>query len=138
MSAFAKDPAGTEASRGIVVRAVSAYMPQESDLSDPTDRKYVFAYHIEIENRGSRTVRLMSRHWWIIDAHDLAREVEGEGVVGQQPVLSPGQVFSYSSWCVLPTPTGRMRGFYSMLGAGGETLEVAIPQFSLNANAMLN
>jgi ApaG protein len=138
MSSFVKVPAGTDASRGIIVRVVSAYIPQESDLSDPTDRKYVFAYHIDIENRGSRTVRLLSRHWWIVDAHDLVREVIGEGVVGQQPVLSPGQVFSYSSWCVIPTPTGRMRGTYSMLAASGETIQVAIPQFNLNANAPLN
>ncbi len=138
MSSFFDDPAWKEANLDIVVRVVSAYMPSESDLSDPDDRKYVFAYHIDIENRSPRAVRLLARHWWIIDAHDLVREVDGEGVVGQQPVISPGQVFSYASWCVLPTPTGRMRGTYSMLAGGGETIEVAIPQFNLNANAMVN
>jgi ApaG protein len=137
MNSFVKDPAGV--GRGdVVVRVVCAHVPQESDLSDPADRKYVFAYHVEIENRGLRTVKLLSRHWWIIDAHDRVREVEGEGVVGRQPVLSPGQVFSYSSWCAIPTPLGRMRGVYSMLSDGGETIEVAIPQFILTTNTALN
>ena len=138
MNTFVKDPSGVDASNGVIVRVVSAYLPQQSDLSDPSDRKYVFAYHIEIENRGERTVRLLSRHWWIVDAHDQVREVEGEGVVGQQPVIMPGQAFSYSSWCVIPTPTGRMRGTYSMVATGGETLEVPIPQFSLAVNTALN
>ncbi len=138
MRSFSNESAGKDGSRDIVVRVVSAFMPSESDLSDPADRKYVFAYHIDIENQGRRAVRLLARHWWIIDAHDLVREVDGQGVVGQQPVIQPGQVFSYSSWCVLPTPTGRMRGTYSMLAGSGETIEVAIPQFSLDANAMLN
>jgi ApaG protein len=122
----------------VVVRAVSVYLPDESDLSDPNDRRYVFAYQIEIENRGSRTVKLLSRHWWITDAFQSVREVEGEGVVGQQPIIEPGQVFSYSSWCVIPTPTGWMRGTYSMVSSGGESLEVSIPAFSLAMPAALN
>ncbi len=122
----------------VVVRAVSAYMPDESDLSDPDEKKYVFAYHIEIENQGSHPVKLLSRHWWITDAKQVVREVQGEGVVGQQPVIAPGQVFSYSSWCVMPTPSGWMRGVYSMLVAGGETVEVPIPLFSLSTPTALN
>lgn len=138
MSSIGKDETGVEASHDVVVRVVSAYLPEESDLSDPTDRKYVFGYHIEIENRGPGMVKLISRHWYITDGHDQVREVEGEGVVGQQPVIMPGQVFSYSSWCVLPTPNGRMRGTYAMVTDTGETIEVPIPRFSLIANAGLN
>jgi len=122
----------------IVVRAVSAYMPDESDLSDPDEKRYVFAYHIEIENRGSRPVKLLSRHWWITDADQGVREVQGDGVVGQQPVIAPGQIFTYSSWCVMPTPSGWMKGAYSMLVSGGETIEVPIPLFSLSTPAALN
>jgi ApaG protein len=122
----------------IVVRAVSVYRPEESDLSNPAERKYVFAYRIQIENRGALAVRLLSRHWWITDAVQEIREVEGEGVVGQQPVIAPGQMFTYSSWCVLPTPTGLMRGTYAMLTAGGERIEVPIPTFSLAVPTALN
>lgn len=136
MISFLQDTIGP--SSGIVVRAVSAYMPDESDLSDPDDRKYVFAYHIEIENQSPRTVKLLSRHWWITDAVQAVREVQGEGVVGQQPVIAPGQVFSYSSWCVMPTPSGWMKGTYSMITATGETIEVPIPPFSLVTPSALN
>jgi ApaG protein len=124
--------------RDIVVRVVSAYLPEESDLADPSDSKYVFAYHVEIENQGLRPVKLLSRHWWITDARQAVREVEGEGVVGQQPVIAPGDVFSYSSWCVIPTPSGSMRGNYTMVTAAGEALEVPIPAFSLLTPAALN
>ena len=122
----------------IVVRVVSVFRPDESDLSHATDKKYVFSYQIEIENRGSRTVQLLSRHWWITDGRQEVREVEGEGVVGEQPVIAPRQVFSYSSWCVLPTPSGWMRGTYSMVATGGETLIVPIPAFSLSTPDALN
>ncbi len=120
---------------GIVVRAEATYRPEESDLDDG---KYVFSYHIEIENQGARTVQLISRHWWITDAHQVVREVEGEGVVGQQPVIAPGQVFSYSSWCMLPTSTGWMRGIYHVVAAGGERLEIPIPPFGLAVPHSIN
>jgi ApaG protein len=132
-----KDPTG-DADGDVVVRAVSAFVPHESDLSDPSDRKYVFAYHIDIENRGTGTVRLLSRHWWIVDAHDRVQEVEGKGVVGQQPVILPGQAFSYSSWCVIGTPAGRMRGAYSMLTEAGDVIQVPIPQLVLTVRSALN
>jgi ApaG protein len=138
MSTLVKAPAHLDSSAEIAVNVVSAFIPDESDLSDPSDRRYVFAYHIEIENQGARTVKLMSRHWWITDENGQVREVEGEGVIGKQPVLAPGQVFSYSSWCVLPTASGRMRGTYSMAASSGETIEVPIPQFNLIASSALN
>jgi ApaG protein len=137
MQVFVKDPAGATSS-DVVVTVASNFLPHESDLSDPSNRKYVFAYHIDIENRGLRTVKLLSRHWWIIDAHDRVKEVEGQGVIGQQPVILPGESFSYSSYCVVATPSGRMRGTYSMLADGGETIEVPIPQFTLSSNTAVN
>ena len=136
MSSFA--PNVIELADTIVVRAISAYLPEESALSDPDDRRYVFAYHIEIENQSHRPVKLLARHWWITDAMQGVREVQGEGVVGQQPVIAPGQVFSYSSWCVMPTPSGSMRGTYSMITETGESIEVPIPAFSLATPSLLN
>jgi ApaG protein len=122
----------------IVVRAVSSFMPDESSLSELDDRRYVFAYHIEIENQGSQAVKLLSRHWWIADTAQGVREVEGDGVVGQQPVIAPGQVFRYSSWCVMPTPSGWMKGSYRMVTTTGETIDVPIPPFSLSTPSALN
>ena len=138
MAGFQQEPTTQDENQEIVVRAVSTFREDESDLSHATDKKYVFAYQIEIENRGSRTVQLMSRHWWITDARQDVREVEGEGVVGQHPVIAPGQIFTYSSWCVLPTPSGWMRGSYSMVATGGATLEVSVPTFSLATPHALN
>jgi ApaG protein len=138
MAGIQQEPTDSDENAGVVVRAVSTYRPEESDLSHATDKKYVFSYSIEIENQGSRTVQLMARHWWITDANQDVREVEGEGVVGQHPVIAPGQVFCYSSWCVLPTPSGWMRGSYSMVATGGDALEVPIPTFSLATPHALN
>jgi ApaG protein len=125
-------------SADVVVRAVSMYRPDESDLSDAAYKQYVFAYRIEIENRGKRTVQLLSRHWWITDACQGVREIEGEGVVGQRPVILPGQVFAYSSWCILPTSSGLMRGSYFMVVSGGDLLDVPVPTFSLATPYALN
>ena len=90
-----QDQETPDESSGVVVRAVSAYRPDESDLSHHTDKKYVFSYRIEIENQGSTTIQLRSRHWWITDARQDVRELKGDGVVGQYPVIAPGQVFGY-------------------------------------------
>ena len=133
-----QEPAVSRDTSGIIVRAVSEYRPDQSDLESTGDEKYVFAYHIEIENQGERSVQLLSRHWWITDARQTVREVTGGGVVGQRPVIEPGQVFRYTSWCVLPTASGLMRGTYSLLTVGGEMLEVQIPCFSLATPHALN
>ena len=133
-----REPAVSQHASGIIVRAVSEYRADQSDLTATGDEKYVFAYHIEIENRGTRTVQLRSRHWWITDAEQDVREVEGQGVVGQHPIIAPGQIFSYSSWCVLPTASGWMRGSYSMVVTGGDEIDVPIPCFSLATPHALN
>jgi len=122
----------------IAVRVVSMFRPEESELTGSEEKHYVFSYHVEIENQGERPLQLLSRHWWILDGNDRVREVEGEGVVGQQPVIAPGQTFTYSSYCVLPTPTGFMRGKYFLAANNGERVEAQIPQFNLATPGMLN
>ncbi len=114
---------------GVIVRVRPQYLP---DRSDPQARRWVWAYEVEIVNASSRTLTLISRRWLITDALGRAETVEGDGVVGQQPTLNPGQAFSYVSGCPLSTPSGSMVGSYSLRAPDGERLEVAIPAFSLD------
>lgn len=102
------------------------------DQSEPDQNYYVWAYRILIENRGERTVQLRSRYWKITDASGHVHEVRGPGVVGEQPVLKPGECFEYTSGTPLTTPFGIMFGTYQMETEKGETLEVTIPAFSLD------
>jgi ApaG protein len=101
--------------------------------SQPDRAEWVFQYTVRITNQGTETVQLVSRHWIITDALENVREVRGPGVIGQQPVLAPGESFQYSSWCPLKTPTGSMRGAYQMVGADGETFDAEIAPFALKA-----
>jgi ApaG protein len=114
---------------GVAVRVVTSYLPAQSD---PSARRYVWAYQIEIENRGARTVQLVSRHWIITDGQGRTEEVQGPGVVGEQPILRPGDKHQYVSGCPLSTPSGAMVGTYRMLVDGGEPFDAAIPAFSLD------
>ncbi len=113
----------------IVVRVVATYLP---DQSDREERRYFWAYTVEIENRGRETVQLMTRRWIITDALNRVEEVSGPGVVGEQPELKPGEAYRYTSGCPLGTPSGAMRGSYHMVTASGAGLDVAIPEFSLH------
>ncbi|MHB8531049.1 MAG: Co2+/Mg2+ efflux protein ApaG [Caulobacteraceae bacterium] len=117
------------ATGGIVVRVRPQFLPEQSD---PERSRYAWAYTIEIENRGRDTVQLLSRHWVITDATNHVEEVRGPGVVGEQPVLKPGEAFRYTSGCPLTTPSGAMRGSYQMVTSTGEAFEAAIPEFSLH------
>jgi ApaG protein len=115
--------------RGIRVEVSAHYVPERSR---PSDGHWFFAYHIRIENAGTETVKLVSRHWIIANAHDEEEEVRGPGVVGAQPVLEPGQQFEYTSFCPLDTPFGSMRGTYQMLVIGsGEQFDAEIATFAL-------
>ena len=100
--------------------------------SSPENGRYFWAYSIEITNRGEETVRLRSRHWRITDANGKTEEVRGAGVVGKQPVIEPGEKFSYASGCPLSTPSGIMVGTYQMQNEAGDLFSVAIPAFSLD------
>lgn len=99
--------------------------------SDPEQDRYAFAYTIDITNRGAESVKLLNRHWRITDDNDHVEEVIGEGVVGQQPEILPGQSFQYTSGAVIGTEIGTMQGSYEMLTARGETFKAAIPAFLL-------
>jgi ApaG protein len=115
---------------GIRVTVRPAFAP---DHSDPREPRFVFVYRIRIENVGDRTARLMRRHWHIQDDAAGPAEVEGAGVVGQQPVLAPGDVHEYESFCVLRGPTGRMSGTYRFRRPDGAEFDVDIPRFELRA-----
>ncbi len=102
------------------------------DQSEPTENHFVWAYHVRIENNGERTVQLLNRHWTITDAFGRIQEVRGPGVVGEQPVLAPGESFEYTSGTPLGTPSGIMSGTYEMAD-DDDLFEVVIPAFSLDS-----
>jgi ApaG protein len=103
------------------------------DRSDPDGGQYFWAYTVEIANRSLITVQLKTRHWKITDAFGRTQEVRGPGVVGEEPVLDPGESFEYTSGAPLPTPTGFMAGSYRMITDQGEAFDVEIPAFSLDS-----
>ena len=102
------------------------------EQSDPREGRYVFSYTITIRNEGQVPARLLTRHWVITDANGKVEEVRGDGVVGEQPVLKPGDSFEYTSGCPLPTPVGSMRGSYHCVADDGTTFEATIPEFVLS------
>lgn len=108
------------------------------DQSVPAENRFVFAYTITIENTGDVAARLMDRHWEITDANGKIQEVEGEGVVGEQPHLEPGEGFRYSSGAILETEVGTMRGSYRMLADDGLEFDVQIPEFTLSTPRTLH
>lgn len=116
--------------RDIRVTALPDFLP---DRSDPEQGRYFWAYVIEIANLGDFRVQLLARRWLIVDANGRIEEVQGPGVVGEQPVLEPGETFRYASGCPLPTPSGLMKGTYRMVSDTGETFDVEIPAFSLDS-----
>lgn len=115
---------------GVSVRVQPRFMHDESK---PAKSEYVWAYTVEIENGSDETWQLMTRHWQIIDAEGRRQEVEGEGVIGQQPVLKPGDAFKYTSGAPLSAPSGVMGGSYHLQNESEEFLTVAIPTFSLDS-----
>lgn len=115
---------------GVVVRVIPTYLSQQSD---PDEGRWVWAYAVEIENQRDEPVQLLTRHWIITDALGRTEEVKGPGVIGEQPVIAPGQVHRYTSGCPLGTPSGMMVGSYGMTDADGAVMAVAIPAFSLDS-----
>lgn len=103
------------------------------DKSSPEDQHYVWGYHVQIENKGQETVTLKTRYWRITDGIGIVQEVHGEGVVGEQPTLSPGESYEYTSGAPLTTPSGIMSGSYQMVTTEGANLEIEIPAFSLDS-----
>lgn len=126
----------TEVTQGVKVTVETEYQPS---YSSPSQYHYVFTYRVTIENQSDFTVQLMRRHWHIHDAAYTVREVEGEGVVGQQPVLEPGQVHQYVSGCNLKSGVGKMLGTYLVERVvDGATFQVTIPEFTMVAPLRLN
>jgi ApaG protein len=114
---------------GIRVEVLAQHSPESKH---PT-HEWVFRYTVRITNQGTDTVQLLSRHWIITDALEHTEEVKGPGVIGEQPVLAPGESFKYSSWCPLRTPTGMMHGTYHMARMNGEHFDIEIAPFGLRA-----
>ena len=115
--------------RAIRVDVEPIYLEEQSE---PDEGQYVWAYRVNIANEGGETVQLLSRYWHITDAMGRVQEVRGAGVVGEQPVLKPGETYEYTSGTPLPTPSGIMRGNYQMRSESGEKFEIEIPAFSLD------
>lgn len=127
--AMTAHPYETE-TNGVFIRVRPTFV---EDQSSPEDDRYLWAYHIEIENRGGRTLQLMTRHWRITDGDGRTQNVDGPGVVGQKPVLRPGGKFEYTSGCPLTTPSGMMQGAYRFEDETGESIEATIPLFALDS-----
>ncbi len=119
----------TQPTYDMTITTEAVYLPDQSDES--ADR-YVFAYRIRITNTGTVAARLISRHWIITDAHQQRQEVRGDGVVGEQPHLQPGDSFEYTSGTSIATPVGTMRGSYRMLADDGTGFDAAIAEFTLS------
>ena len=120
----------SETTRAIRISVDTSYI---DDQSEPDEFHYVWAYHIRIENNGDETVQLLRSHWHITDSKGRVQEVRGEGVVGEKPVLEPGETYEYTSGTPLSTPSGFMVGSYQMVNEDGKRFSVSVPAFSLDS-----
>ena len=121
--------------QGILVTVQTEYIPERSSVSS---RQFAFAYTVRIANQGQAAAQLRSRHWLIADSNGTVQEVRGDGVVGKQPLLQPGQHFEYTSWCVIATSSGTMSGTYQMVRPGGGAFDAQIAPFRLGLPQTLN
>lgn len=125
----------TATTHRIKVTVIPAYLESQSAAAD---NHYVWAYTIHLENMGERTVQLMNRYWKITDAIGTVQEVRGAGVIGEQPILKPGDVYNYTSGTALTTPSGIMAGYYEMTTPEGDSFIIEIPAFSLDSSEQIN
>ncbi len=123
----------SEKTRDIEVEVIPIYVPDQTQFVD----QFLYTYNITITNHSSKTCQLLKRHWIIVDGFGRKEEIEGEGVVGEQPVLQPGQSYEYSSYCPLPTPTGNMRGYFHFIDTDKEPFSVKVPVFFLRQDAIM-
>jgi ApaG protein len=119
----------------ISINVDTAYLAEQSD---PSADRYVFAYTVTISNTGTVSAQLISRHWIITDAENVTQEVKGLGVVGEQPLLRPGESFEYTSGTAMATPVGTMRGTYQMVAEDGNKFDAEIPVFTLSMPRVLH
>jgi ApaG protein len=128
--------ANSHTTKGITISVETHF---DGDMKDTINVKYIFSYTITIHNQQNFEVQLLSRKWEIFDSIGTKHTVEGEGVIGLQPIIKPGEVFTYSSWCPLDSTMGRMNGHYQMLNLSTEeTFQIDIPQFELFADWIKN
>ncbi|HVF38005.1 MAG TPA: Co2+/Mg2+ efflux protein ApaG [Sphingomicrobium sp.] len=113
---------------GLTVRVAVSYLPEQSA---PEQGRWFWSYHVRIENHGEGTVQLLARHWRIVDGNGNVQEVRGQGVVGEMPVIPPGDSYDYVSGCPLDTPAGSMSGHYQFVDQHGSRIDAVIPAFSL-------
>lgn len=120
--------------RGVTVRVSASYLP---DQSQPDAGRWFWAYHVRIENDGDVPVQLLTRYWIIRDGNGVTQEVRGEGVIGEQPVIAPGDSYDYVSGCPLGTQYGTMEGSYQMVAEDGSSFDAVIPRFQLTVPEMM-
>ena len=121
---------------GIKINVEARYEPQHSSI---TESRFVFSYRIEIVNKSDFTVQLLRRHWSIIDSNCNRRDVSGDGVVGEQPILRPGETHRYTSWCPFNSEIGKMKGYFTMIREiDGQLIDVLVPEFTMIAKQRLN
>jgi len=128
-------PLSEAVTQGVRIEVMARYSPENSH---PFQDEWVFQYTVRITNEGRETVQLVSRHWIITDGTGHIEEVQGPGVVGEQPVLAQGESFKYSSWCPLKTPVGSMHGAYQMVRSDGRQFDAEIAPFALKARYAVN
>tara|TARA_Y100000814_G_scaffold228995_1_gene172914 strand:+ start:363 stop:734 length:372 start_codon:yes stop_codon:yes gene_type:complete len=119
----------------VIVNAVSEYVPE---LSKQNDSNYYYLYEVTIQNKSRKKIKLLSRHWDISDGSGNKKKIDGDGVVGKNPIINPGEMFKYKSYCPLKTEFGFMSGFYTMKNDDGDVFKVAIPEFPLVLNNVIN
>ena len=119
----------------VIVNAVSEYVPE---LSKQNDSNYYYLYEVTIQNKSRKKIKLLSRHWDISDGAGKKKQIDGDGVVGKNPIINPGEMFKYKSYCPLKTEFGFMSGFYTMKNEDGDVFKVAIPEFPLVLNNVIN
>lgn len=119
-----------ETTRSITVMVEPQFL---EDQSEPDENHFVWAYHVRIENNGGDTVQLLTRYWRIMDSHGGVQEVRGDGVVGEQPILKPGEAYEYTSGTPLATPSGIMNGSFQIQNTSGDLFDAIVPAFSLDS-----
>lgn len=124
-----------QTTHGVSIRVNPEYL---DDQSEPENSRYTWAYHVEIENVGNQTVQVLTRHWKITNIRGESHEVIGDGLVGQQPILEPGDRFEYTSGTPLTTPSGFMSGSFQVVGENGDLFQVSVPAFSLDSSRYIS
>lgn len=122
-----------EATHGIEVEVIPIYIPEQTQFVN----QYLYTYNISITNNSENVCQLLSRHWIITDGNGKKEEVKGMGVVGNQPVIQPGETYQYSSYCPIPTPTGNMRGAFEFISNSRKSFWVKVPLFFLRQDALI-